>query len=74
MRELRNKKPKRRGEAKLREHRALATRPNDVWATDFVQDQLASERNIQVLVVVGTFSCFSPAIDLRFSCRAEDLP
>lgn len=36
--QLRNKTPKRRVKAKLREDRAPAVRPNDVWAMDFVHD------------------------------------
>lgn len=71
--QLRNKTPKRRVKAKLREDRAPATRPNDVWAMDFVHDQLATGRKIRVLTVVDTFSRFSPAADPRFSYRAEDV-
>jgi len=55
------------------EVRAPATRPNDVWAMDFVHDQLATGRKIRVLTVVDTFSRFSPAADPRFSYRAEDV-
>ncbi len=69
--QLRNKTPKRRVKAKLREDRAPATRPNDVWAMDFVHDQLATGRKIRVLTVVDTFSRFSPVVDPRFSYRAE---
>ena len=39
--QLRNKTPKRRVKAKLREDRRT-TRPNEIWAMDFVHDQLAS--------------------------------
>ena len=39
--QLRNKHPKRRVKAKLREDRHQAVGPNDVWAMDFVHDQLA---------------------------------
>ncbi|OWY08455.1 hypothetical protein B6V73_20145 [Thioclava sp. JM3] len=39
--QLRNKTPKRRVKAKLRDDRADAVGPNDVWAMDFVHDQLA---------------------------------
>lgn len=55
----------------MREDRAPATRPNDVWAMDFVHDQLATGRRIRVLTVVDTFSRFSPVVDPRFSYRAE---
>jgi putative transposase len=69
--QLRNKTPKRRVKAKLREDRTPATRPNDVWAMDFVHDQLATGRKIRVLTVVDTFSRFSAVVDPRFSYRAE---
>ena len=39
--QLRNKTPKRRGKAKLREDRSPAAMPNETWAMDFVHDQLA---------------------------------
>jgi putative transposase len=71
--QLRNKTPKRRVKAKLREDRHSATRPNDVWAMDFLHDQLATGRKIRVLTVVDTFSRFSPVLDARFSYRAEDV-
>ena len=71
--QLRNKTPKRRVRAKLRDDRAPATRPNDVWAMDFVHDQLATGQKIRVLTIVDTFSRFSPVIDPKFSYRAEDV-
>ena len=71
--QLRNKTPKRRVKAKLREDRAEAARPNDVWAMDFVHDQLATGRKIRVLTVVDTFSRFVPVLDPRFSYRGEDV-
>ena len=40
--QLRSKTPKRRVKAKLREDRCAATRPNEIWAMDFVHDQLAT--------------------------------
>ena len=71
--QLRNKTPKRRVKAKLRDDRKPATRPNETWAMDFVHDQLATGKKIRVLTVVDTFSRFSPIIDPRFSYRAEDV-
>lgn len=70
---LRNKTPKRRVKAKLREDCCAASRVNDVWAMDFVYDQLATGRKIRVLTVVDTFSRFSPVLDPRFSYRGEDV-
>ena len=40
--QLRNKTPKRRVTAKLRDDRKPATRSNETWAMDFVHDQLAT--------------------------------
>ena len=67
--QLRNKTPKRRVKAKLREDRRNATRPNETWAMDFVHDQLATGTKLRVLTIVDTFSRFSPALEPRFSFR-----
>lgn len=71
--QLRNKTRKRRVKAKLREDRQKAVGPNDVWAMDFVHDQLATGKKIRVLTVVDTFSRYVPVLDPRFSYRAEDV-
>jgi putative transposase len=71
--QLRNKAPKRRVKAKLREDRRNATQPNETWAMDFVHDQLATGRKLRVLTIVDTFSRFSPALEPRFSFRGTDV-
>ena len=71
--QLRNKTPRRRVRAKLREGRTDACQVNETWAMDFVHDQLATGRKIRVLTVVDTYSRFSPAVDARFSYRGEDV-
>jgi putative transposase len=71
--QLRNKTPKRRVKAKLRDDCKVATQPNETWAMDFVHDQLATGRKIRVLTVVDTLTRYSPAIDPRFSYRGEDV-
>src|SRR5262249_14100093 len=71
--QLRNKTPRRRVKAKLRDDRAEATRSNQTWAMDFVHDQLPQGRKIRILTVVDIFSRFSPAVDPRFSYRGEDV-
>lgn len=71
--QLRNKTPKRRVKAKLRDDRKAATRPLDIWAMDFVHDQLATGRKLRILTVIDIYSRFSPAIDPRFSYRGEDV-
>jgi putative transposase len=71
--QLRNKTPRRRVRAKLREDRTDAVRPNDVWAMDFIHDQLATGQKLRVLTVVDTFSRYCPALDAKFSYRGEDV-
>src|ERR1700677_5092771 len=63
--QLRNKTPKRRVKAKLRVDRRAASTSNDVWAMDFVHNQLATGQKIHFLTVVDTCSRFSPALDPR---------
>lgn len=71
--QLRNKTPKRRVKAKLRDDRKVATRPNETWAMDFVHDQLATGTKLRVLTVVDTFSRVSPAIVPRITFRGTDV-
>nr|WP_108820637.1 IS3 family transposase [Pseudovibrio sp. Alg231-02] len=71
--QLRNKTPKRRVKAKLREDRQEPTHTNQVWAMDFVHDQLATGRKLRILTIVDTFSRYAPATDPRFSYRGEDV-
>ena len=71
--QLRNKTPKRRVKAKLRDDRKDATAVNKTWAIDFVHDQLVTGRKLRVLTVVDTFSRFSPIVDPRFSYKGEDV-
>ncbi len=71
--QLRNRHPKRRVKVKLREDRQEAIGPNDVWAMDFVHDQLATGKKLRVLTIVDTHSRYCPAVDPRFSYRGEDV-
>jgi putative transposase len=71
--QLRNKTPKRRVKAKLRDDRRPATRSNETWAMDFVHDQLSTGRKLRVLTIVDTFSRFSPALEPRFTFRGADV-
>ena len=71
--QLRDKTPKRRVKAKLRDDRTEATQGNQTWAMDFVHDQLATGRKIRILTIVDIYSRFSPAVDPRFSYRGEDV-
>lgn len=71
--QLRNKHPKRRVKAKLREDRQEAVGPNDVWAMDFVHDHLATGKKLRILTIINTHSRYCPTVDPRFSYRGEDV-
>lgn len=71
--QLRNKHPKRRVKAKLREDRKEAGRPNEVWAMDFVHDQLATGKKLRILTIVDTHSRYCPETDARFTYKGEDV-
>ena len=71
--QLRNKTPKRRVKAKLREDRIDATHSNETWAMDFVHDQLVTGSKLRILTIIDTFSRYSPATDPRFSYKGEDV-
>lgn len=61
--QLRNKTPKRRVKAKLREGRQPARGRNDVWAMDFLHDQFYDGRQFRVLAVIDTFTRYCPALE-----------
>ena len=71
--QLRNKTPKRRVKAKLRDDRKESEAINETWAMDFVHDQLVTGNKLRILTVVDTFSRFSPVIDPRFTYKGEDV-
>lgn len=71
--QLRSKTPKRKVAAKLRQDRAVAGAPNEIWAMDFLSDQLFDGTRIRVLTIVDAHSRVSPAVDVRFSYRGADV-
>ncbi len=71
--QIRNKRPKRKVAAKLREDRRPASGPNDVWAMDFLSDQLFNGSKIRVLTIVDAFTKLSPAIDVRRRYTGADV-
>ncbi|RSY89547.1 transposase [Sphingomonas koreensis] len=71
--QLRNKTPKRKVKAKLRDDRTTATAPNECWSMDFLSDQLFDGHKIRVLSIVDNFTRVSPALDVRTSYRGADV-
>lgn len=71
--QIRNKRPKRKVSAKLREDRKPPAAPNEIWALDFLSDQLFDGKRIRILTIVDAFSRLSPAIDVRQHYRDADV-
>ncbi len=71
--QLRNKTPKRKVSAKLRENRSPPAGPNEVWAMDFMSDQLFDGRRIRVLTVIDAFTRLCPAIEVGQRYRGADV-
>ena len=71
--QLRNKSPKRRVKTKLRNGRTTATGPNDIWAMDFVHDQLFDGTKLRPPTVIDTLTRLSPILDVRLSYRDSDV-
>jgi putative transposase len=59
--------------AKLREDRTSAVKINDVWAMDFVHDQLVGGQKLRILTVVDTFSRYCPVVDPKLRYKGEDV-
>jgi putative transposase len=71
--QLRNKSPKRKVKAKLREGRSAPAGANDVWAMDFVHDQLYDGRKVRILTVIDAFTRYVPAIEVRERFTGADV-
>lgn len=71
--QLRNKDAEAAGEGQASRGPPGGVRPNDVWAMDFVQDELASVTKLRILTVVDTFSRCVSVLDPLFSYRAENV-
>jgi putative transposase len=71
--QLRDKTPKRPIKAKLRDDRQVATQATEIWALDFVHDQLVIVRKSRVPRWSTPTSRFSPVIDPRLGYRGEDV-
>ena len=70
---MRNKTPKRRVMAKLREDRQTATEHNECWSMDFVYDQRFDGSKIWCLTVIDNYSRLCPAIGVRKNYNGDDV-
>ena len=71
--QLRNKTPKRRMKAALRADRTPPSRSNEVWAMDFVHDQLATGGKFRILTVIDIYSRYARMVDPRSGYRGSDV-
>jgi putative transposase len=71
--QLRNKHMECRVKAKLRDDRQEAVGLNDVWAMNFVHDQLPIRKKLRILTVVDPHVLNCPAADARFTYRGKDV-
>jgi putative transposase len=71
--QLRNKVPRRRVKAALRADRTPPSRCNEVWAMDFVHDQLATGGKFRILTVIDTYSRYARVVDPRPAYRGSDV-
>ena len=65
--QMRLKPPRRRVMAKPRDDRSDATGPNQVWAMDWMYEELFDDRRLWVLTVVDTWSRVCPVLRV---CRS----
>ena len=50
-----------------------AVAANDIWAMDFVHDQLFDGKKIRILTIIDTLTRLSPAVGVRQSYRGSDV-
>ncbi len=70
---LRAKRPRRHVMASRRVERALASRPNEIWAMDFVSDTLFNGRRFRALTVVDAYARECLAIEVDQGIRGEQV-
>jgi putative transposase len=71
--QLRSKRPRRRKMSVARRERPRARQPNEVWAMDFVADQLVNGKRFRALTIVNVFSREALAIPVGQRLGAENV-
>ncbi|MBR0670038.1 hypothetical protein [Neoroseomonas soli] len=70
---IRTKLPRRKRAWRYRKGRPGATAPNEIWAMDFVVDQLFDGRPIRILAVIDAHTREALSIAARATFRAFDV-
>jgi putative transposase len=71
--QVRRKPPRRRVVAMRRDERPEAHGPNQVWAMDWIYDELFDGRRLWVLTVVDVWSRFCPVLRVCRQAKATDV-
>lgn len=71
--QMRLEPPRLRVMAKLRDDRSNATGPNQVWAMDWLHDELFDGRRLWVLTVIDTWSRVCPVMRVCRSATAMEV-
>jgi putative transposase len=70
---LRQKSPKRRRSAVVRQSRTNAAEPNDIWSMDFMHDRLSDGRKIRLLTIVDTYTRECVALEAAYGFKSADV-
>ena len=71
--QLRNKVPRRRVQAQVRQEKIIAYAPNDCWSMDFMSDQLFTGEKLKLLTIVDNYTKLSPMIGVGLGYKAADV-
>lgn len=71
--QMRQKKPKRRVQAKARQETVEIKAKNDCWSMDFVADQLFTGEKLRTLTILDIFTRQSPLIGVGFCYKSIDV-
>lgn len=71
--QIRLKPPRRRVMVKVRNDRSNATGPNQIWAMDWMHDELFDGRRLWVLTVIDTWSRICPVMRVCRSATAMEV-
>jgi putative transposase len=70
---LRQKSPKRRRSAVVRQPKSVAKAPNEIWSMDFMHDRLSTGRKFRVLTVVDAFTRECIALEIAYGFKSMDV-
>ena len=70
---LRQKSPKRRRSAVVRQPKSVAAARNEIWSMDFMHDWLSNGRKFRLLTVVDAFTRECIALEIAYGFKSMDV-